>query len=345
MPNTTPIIEAIKSGNEQNVRTLLKYPSDFETSFKDENGDTPLHHVSNIEDAASRAKMATLLIRAGIDIEQVNDKGQKPKHYQEFANIQKANTHYINPLADAVFFKPKTTEQKDYVNVMLGIASFSVLALVVSPLAVFTSVIMALGYLQLCIGAKKHDINKRAELITKQVKADFVRTLREGLLTADKLVAFEKQGLNIQTVRMGYGHYYSPLAYAAAFGKVNQLELLLDKNKPFVIDALYHAVNGDRPEAVRFLLSKAEYKNASHKHNVLTNILILAQDWNNPEIIEMIEAAQNPQSAAVDKSARKAKPAVTTALNEKRKQARETAKAKPQTKDLPAKRKLRSHGK
>src|SRR5262249_38608949 len=81
-------------------------PRFFEKTFKDLDGNTPFHHVSNIQDEKLRKEMAQILIVAGMDIELTNKKGEKPKHYQEFLQIQKANAKpRQDSLAEKMYFK------------------------------------------------------------------------------------------------------------------------------------------------------------------------------------------------------------------------------------------------
>ncbi|MCS5711946.1 ankyrin repeat domain-containing protein [Candidatus Berkiella aquae] len=255
-----PLIEAIKSENVAIVKVMAKAMTNskwsMSHSFKDAKGNTPFHYIGEINNPQVRKAMVTSLIHAGLSIQFENDKGEKPKHFDEMVAIKKASKNrFLGNISNFLF--RKTGSFKQEAGYFLGILSLSILALWLNPLYVAFGVGTLLSHFIISHLMTDVDDNRRLALQHTQIDADFINTIQRGKLTSDKLKKYLNQGVMPMCL---LATNENGLQLAAKVGNTEQINLLL-KNaySPQITSAIVcQAIEGGHLAAVELLLSKSK---------------------------------------------------------------------------------------
>ncbi len=223
------LIIAIEKGDLKQIKTLLRDTNFFTQSYKDSEGNTPLHYVGKIKDEKLRGAIARSLIFAGMDIDLCNDNDEKPENHEDFDDILKERKgRFLTGFHNWMLIKPTFSGQR-----VKLLAAFILQICVAVFIPEFTLFFMALFLCRLFIGALSEwrDNNIFQKRHAQQIEADFCRAIADNKLNAVKLVQYIEQGVNIHQLG-NINSQSSALAEAAYLNNFDQVKFLLPFSKP-----------------------------------------------------------------------------------------------------------------
>lgn len=218
------LLTAIEKVDVKKVKELLKEPDFFKYSYKDSDGNTPLHYVGKIKDEKLRHALARALINAGMDIEFCNYAGEKPENYQSFEEIKKSrNDRLLNDFANWILIKPSFRGQGVKI-----LTTFILLMCVAVLIPEYAFTYCAISVLRLLVGAlvRRDDKIFLQKCHAQQVEADFFRAIVDNKLDTVKLVKYIEQGVNIHHLT-NFVPNIGALAKAASLNYLEQVKFLL----------------------------------------------------------------------------------------------------------------------
>ncbi|MBI2790750.1 MAG: ankyrin repeat domain-containing protein [Gammaproteobacteria bacterium] len=250
--NQNPLIEAIKAGFTDVVSVMARHPHFFRKSFKDNEGNTPFHYVGNIKNEATRKKIATILIEAGLSFDFVNHHNAKPNHYAEFVKIKRAQKlKYHSAFSETFLTKPRSENLKDNLVPASVITLTSGLLALANPLIGISVFALSSGYFLTCLQAFKEDKIYKNKIQNAQYEADFIHYILNGNLTQAIFDKYQKQ-IDVHHLQTTYK---SALDLAAQSGHLATVKLLMAKGCAFTRSALNTAIDYGHHNVAQYFLS------------------------------------------------------------------------------------------
>lgn len=250
--NKNPLIEAIKQGHVGMVRTMTEHATFFDRSFKDKEGNTPLHYAGKLQDEKKRKAIATLLIKAGIDIDIQNNQDKKPDNYAELVSIKtQLENSFSNKIYRLLFRPIRGSRHLDIAACIISVTGL----LVLPHISIFALCAVSLAGLYYLHCRSHFEMqNETAKKQEKQVAADFAYYLQHGLLNADRLKRFQDKGIDLQNYHFSYGR--TALSLAVPAGKIDVLKLLIKNGAQAQDrDAIDSAIFNGNDDVLKFLLT------------------------------------------------------------------------------------------
>lgn len=271
------LIIAIEKGDLKQITTLLRDANFFTQSYKDSEGNTPLHYVGKIKDEKLRGAIARALIFAGMDIDLCNDKDEKPQNHEDFEDILKErNGRFLTGFHNWMLIKPTFSGQR--VKLLAELVLQICVAVFIPE---FTLFFMALFLCRLFIGTLSEwrdnsILQKRHKM---QVEADFCRAITDNKLNAVKLVQYIEQGVNIHQLG-NINSQSSALAEAAYVNNFDQVKFLLPFSKPTDLADLINISDSIDTDILNYICSEIS-------SNSLSYMFRLSMVANNLEMLKL----------------------------------------------------------
>lgn len=294
------LLEAIQKGELQTIEDMLSSSEFFHESYKDKEGNTPLHYVGKIQDNNVRSKIAKMLINKGMDIDMLNDNDEKPEHYDEFEKIKKdCQYNFRSDLANAFLIKPFGQERKIIFALILQVA----LVIFLPKLAfVYLWVWLSQIFLGMLVDDNEKAENEISNL--EQIEADFLRSMSENKLTTTKLVKYIEDGVNIHKLTLSE---LSALEEAVMSENIEQIKFLLPYSPKDIPSAFFRAMTLDNQEIYQELLKHIIDVDFNKKFGYPLSYAILNKqtkrvEWLlekgakvSPEAVKMAEEQKDPE--------------------------------------------------